>query len=89
MTDTYKQKVDDFLATTGADLVVIYNENIPQCLTLTRANKLLEIARITEYTATAPTIYCLFRWLQDYCRTFSPAPIFSERERAKLLSIKE
>ena len=89
MSDTYKQKVDDFLNKTGSQLLLLKDEGVPHTVIMVRDNRAMGVLRIRAYTRKEQTTYDFFKRVQGYATELDLRYLFSDKEIKELISIKE
>ena len=89
MTDTYKQKVDDFLTKTGSQLLLLRDEGVPHTVIMVRDNRSMSVLKIRAYTQKEQTTYDFFKRVQGYATELDLGYLFNDKEIKELISIKE
>lgn len=89
MNDQFKNQVDDFLAKTGSQILLLKDEGVPHTVIMVRDNKSMDVLRIRSYTQKEQTTYDFFKRVQGYATELDLGYLFNEKEIKELISIKE
>ena len=89
MTDTFKKQVDDYLAKTGSQLILLIDEGVPHTVIMVRDNRCLSVLTVTSYTTKEQSKYDLFKQVQIRAKDLALGYLFNDKEIKELISIKE